>query len=149
MAETPGRSVFFRNGHDVKLKDSGDLFSSLSFMLTNTLCITITIYNKCITNGKRGNSGPWPWVIVVISSVSMNNGDQIREYIVVLLNGFSGDSEEEIRKKILKKYDENTFNSICFSQGLSELDGLQVDVYEDKTGYQNGEKIFNFEYPEK
>lgn len=85
----------------------------------------------------------------VISSVSMNNGDQIREYIVVLLNGFSGDSEEEIRKEILKKYDENTFNSIRFNQGLSELDGLQVDVYEDRTGYQNGEKIFNFEYPEK
>ena len=85
----------------------------------------------------------------VISSVSMNNGDQIREYIVVLLNGFSGYSEEEIQKEILKKYDENTFNSIRFNQGLSELDGLQVDVYEDKTGYQNGEKIFNFEYPEK
>ena len=85
----------------------------------------------------------------VISSVSMNNGDQIREYIVVLLNGFSGDSEEEIRKEILKKYDENTFNSIRFNQGLSELDGLQVDVYEDRTGYQNGEKIFDFEYPEK
>lgn len=50
------------------------------------------------------------------------------------------------RKEILKKYDENTFNSIRFNQGLSELDGLQVDVYEDKTGYQNGEKIFNFEY---
>ena len=85
----------------------------------------------------------------VISSVSMNNGDQIREYIVVLLNGFSGDSEEEIRKEILKKYDENTFNSIRFNQGLSELDGLQVDVYEDRKGYQNGEKMFNFEYPEK
>ena len=38
----------------------------------------------------------------VISSVSMNNGDQIREYIVVLLNGFSGYSEEEIQKEILK-----------------------------------------------
>lgn len=36
----------------------------------------------------------------VISSVSMNNGDQIREYIVVLLNGFFGYSEEEIQKEI-------------------------------------------------
>lgn len=108
-------------------------------MLTNKLCITITIYNKCITNDKQGNAGPWPCVEFF----------QIREYIVVLLNGFSGYSEEEIQKEILKKYDENTFNSIRFNQGLSELDGLQVDVYEDKTGYQNGEKIFNFEYPEK
>lgn len=85
----------------------------------------------------------------VISSISMNNGGQIREHIAVLLNDFSRNSEEEIRAEILKKYDENTFHSICFNQHLNELDGLQVDVYEDKMGYQNGEKMFNFEYPEK
>ena len=84
----------------------------------------------------------------VISSVSMNNGGQIREHIAVLLNDFSGNSEEEIRAEILKKYDENTFRSIRFNQNLDELDRLQVDVYADKVSYQNGEKLFDFEYPE-
>lgn len=84
----------------------------------------------------------------IISSVSMNNGGQIREHIAVLLNDFHGNSEEEIRKEILKKYDENTFYSIRFNRGLSELDGLYVDVYADKRGYQNGNRLFGFEYPE-
>ena len=85
----------------------------------------------------------------VISSISMDNGGEIRELIAVVLNDFSGDSEEEIRAEILKKYDENTFYSIRFNQSLGELNELRVDVYEDKVGYQNGEKIFNFEYSEK
>lgn len=36
----------------------------------------------------------------VVSSISMNNGGEIREHIAVLLNDFTGDSEEEIRKEI-------------------------------------------------
>lgn len=84
----------------------------------------------------------------VVGSISMDNGGEVREYIAVLLNDFSGNSEEEIRAEILKKYDENTFYSIRFNQNLDELDGLQVDVYADKVSYQNGEKLFDFEYPE-
>ena len=74
----------------------------------------------------RGSSGPWLWPQAE----------------------FSGDSEEEIRTEILKKYDENTFYSIRFNQSLGELNELRVDVYEDKMGYQNGEKILDFKYPE-
>ena len=85
----------------------------------------------------------------VISSVSMNNGGQIREHIAVLLNDFSGNSEEEIRAEILKKYDENMFRSIRFNQRLDELNRLQVDVYENKSNYQKGKKLFGFEYPGK
>lgn len=84
----------------------------------------------------------------VVSSISMNSGGQIREHIAVLLNDFPGESEEEIQVEILKKYNENTFYSIRFNQGLSELDGLYVDVYEDKMGYQKGNRLFGFEYPE-
>ena len=87
--------------------------------------------------------------IDVISSISMNNGGQIQEHIAVLLNDFPGDSENEIRKEILRKYDANTFHSIRFNQCLDEVDGLQVDVYEDKTNYQKGKKLFGFEYPGK
>lgn len=85
----------------------------------------------------------------VISSISMNNGGQIREHIAVLLNDFPGDSENKIRKEILRKYDANTFHSIRFNQCLDKVDGLQVDVYEDKTNYQKGKKLFGFEYPGK
>lgn len=84
----------------------------------------------------------------VISSVSMDSGGEIREHIAVLLNDFTGNSEEEIRKEILKKYNENTFHSIRFNQSLGELDGLQIDVYEDKMSYQKGNRLFWFEYPE-
>ena len=84
----------------------------------------------------------------VVSSISMNNGGEIREYIAVLLNDFPGDSEDEIRKEILRKYDANTFHSLRFNQCLDEVDGLQVDVYEDKMSYQKGDRLFWFEYPE-
>lgn len=84
----------------------------------------------------------------VVSSISMNSGGQIREHIAVLLNDFSEDSEKEIRQEILKKYNENTFHSIRFNQSLGELDRLQIDVYEDKMGYQKGNRLFGFEYPE-
>lgn len=84
----------------------------------------------------------------VVSSISMNSGGQIREHIAVLLNDFSEDSEKEIRQEILKKYNENTFHSIRFNQSLGELDRLQIDVYEDKMGYQKENRLFGFEYPE-
>lgn len=104
------------------------------------ICLAVTLLQMGRTPEKREMD--------VVSSISMNNGGEIREHITVLLNDFPEDSEEEIRKEILKKYDENTFYSIRFNQGLSELNKLWVDVYEDEAGYQNGEKTFDFEYPE-
>lgn len=62
----------------------------------------------------------------VISSISMNNGGQIREHIAVLLNDFPGDSENKIRKEILRKYDANTFHSIRFNQCLDKVDGCKL-----------------------
>lgn len=61
-------------------------------MAGTAICLAVTLLQMGRKPEKRGMD--------VVGSISMDNGGEVREHIAVLLNDFSGNSEEEIRAEI-------------------------------------------------
>ena len=61
-------------------------------MAGTAICLVVTLL--------RVGRKPEKQEMDVVSSISMDNGGEIREHIAVLLNDFAGNAEEESRTEI-------------------------------------------------
>ena len=83
---------------------------------------------------------------VVASYVTMH-GEMCENDLSICLNKVWNDKEQgAIEDEILKRYTENSFRNIRFSQGMDKTEMLRVNVYLNRRERKKGKEMFHFEY---
>lgn len=78
----------------------------------------------------------------VISSMIVNN----EQYLTVVANRNEIENEEEFKKLLIRKYEQNSFHSVKFSTDLVDSERVYMKVYRWKEDVRKKEPLLRIKY---